>query len=92
MNYADLPLSVPQLAVSIILLLVFFFGIGFILNMILKTTWLPIIVYVGFVAYIALQMKQIHVVDVSWLLAGLVGAVASGWTIQTLRVKGYKMF
>ncbi|MDQ0416577.1 hypothetical protein J2Z48_000744 [Croceifilum oryzae] len=89
---ASMPISIPQLAVSIVLLLVFFFGIGFILNMILKTTWLPIIVYAGFVAYIASQMKHIHLVDVSWLIAGLVGALASGWTIQTLRVKGYKMF
>jgi hypothetical protein len=30
-----------QFAISIVLYLVLFFGIGFILNMLLKTTWLP---------------------------------------------------
>lgn len=84
--------SLPQLIISIVLLFVFFFGIGFILNMILKTTWLPIFVYAGVVAYFALQMKHVYVADLTWLLAGLVGAIASGLTIQTLRTKGYKMF
>lgn len=30
-----------QLVISVLLFLILFFGIGFILNMILKTTWLP---------------------------------------------------
>lgn len=35
----------PQLIISILLFMVLFFGIGFILNMLLKTTWLMAIVY-----------------------------------------------
>lgn len=36
-----MPLLPAQLAISVLLFLVLFFGIGFILNMLLKTTWLP---------------------------------------------------
>lgn len=89
---APAPVSIPQLIISIVLLFVFFFGIGFILNMILKTTWLPIIVYVVIVVYVAIGMKAVHVSDVLWGLSGLVGALGSGWVIRTLRIKGYKMF
>lgn len=84
--------TLPQLIISIVLLFVFFFGIGFILNMILKTTWLPIIVYAGVAGYFVFQMKNIYAADLTWIIAGLVGAVGSGLTIQTLRTKGYKMF
>lgn len=35
----------PQLIISILLFMVLFFGIGFIVNMLLKTTWLMTMVY-----------------------------------------------
>jgi len=35
-----------QLAIVTVLMFVLFFGIGFILNMLLKTTWLPVYLYV----------------------------------------------
>jgi len=38
-------LSLPQLLLSILLFAVLFFGIGFIVNMLLKTTWLVPILY-----------------------------------------------
>jgi len=38
-------LSLPQFFLSILLYAVLFFGIGFIVNMLLKTTWLMAIIY-----------------------------------------------
>lgn len=40
-----LPFSLPQLIISILLFAVVFFGIGFIVNMLLKTTWLIACLY-----------------------------------------------
>ncbi len=34
-------MNILQFVISILLFLILFFGIGFILNMLLKTTWLP---------------------------------------------------
>jgi hypothetical protein len=86
------PISLPQLIVSIVLIFVLIFGLGFILNMILKTTWLPIVLYIGVVAYLALDLKTAYLPDYLWFLAGLSGAILSGWTIKILRAKGYRMF
>lgn len=90
--------------VLMVLFFVMMFGIGFILNMLMKTTWfpayifvlviLPIVVYTlwnhenNFWAYVA----SYRVVDYLTALAGLAGAILSGWTIRKLRFGGYKMF
>ena len=84
--------SIPQFIVSIPLFFVLLFGIGFILNMILKTTWLPVVLYSLIVLYLLYQLKSYHWVDLTVLTMGLLGAIGSGWTIKTLRHKGYKMF
>lgn len=86
------PISLPQLIVSIVLIFVLIFGLGFILNMILKTTWLPIVLYIAVVAYLALGLKTAYLPDYLWFFAGLIGAILSGWTIRILRKKGYRMF
>lgn len=86
------PISLVQLIISVPLLFVFFFGIGFILNMILKTTWLPIYLFLALILYFAFQMSTVHAADVTWLLASLVGVVGSSFTIRYLRAKGYRMF
>jgi hypothetical protein len=86
------PISVPQFIISIVLFFVLLFGIGFILNMILKTTWVPLVVYLGVVVYLVYDLQTPHVADFTILGAGLLGAGGSGWTIQTLRTKGYRMF
>ncbi|MBA4493762.1 hypothetical protein H1191_05525 [Paenactinomyces guangxiensis] len=85
-------MSLPQLIISIPLFFVLTFGIGFILNMILKTTWLPLILYFGIVIYLLFSLTSPHVTDITVLLSGLAGAVGGGWTIKTLRAKGYRMF
>ncbi|GGE48629.1 hypothetical protein GCM10011391_29320 [Pullulanibacillus camelliae] len=47
-----MPFSLPQLIISILLFAVVFFGIGFIVNMLLKTTWLIAILYPIFIILI----------------------------------------
>ena len=81
-----------QFLISLPLALVLTFGIGFILNMLLKTTWLPLIIYLFIAGYFFLSLATYHMVDMSVLLFGLLGVALCGWTIKTLRVKGYRMF
>ncbi|MGG2063754.1 YuiB family protein [Bacillus sp. S14(2024)] len=38
-------MSIPVLLISMMLFLVLFFGIGFLLNMILRATWVMVVVY-----------------------------------------------
>ncbi|WP_421617501.1 YuiB family protein [Brevibacillus sp. TJ4] len=86
-------MSVLQFVVSIVLFAVLGFGIGFIFNMILRTTWLPVVFAVGIVAGTLIVQKIVPGIwDTVILACGLLGTVGSGWTIQTLRKKGYRMF
>ncbi|WP_332330000.1 YuiB family protein [Paenibacillus sp. 481] len=94
--------------VMIIILMVLFFvmmfGIGFILNMLMKTTWFP----VGFFVIIVFPATFYLIWDesLSWgeniaaygpygfltAVAGFAGAIVSGMTIEALRKSGYKMY
>ncbi|SFI86368.1 YuiB family protein [Thermoflavimicrobium dichotomicum] len=85
-------INMLQMVVSIVMFFVLFFGIGFILNMILKTTWLPLVIYLGIAAFLFFRLTSYHFADISIMVAGLAGTITGGWTIQTLRAKGYKMF
>ncbi|MGN7471709.1 YuiB family protein [Brevibacillus sp. SAFN-007a] len=86
-------MSILQFLVSIVLFTVLGFGIGFILNMILKTTWLPVVIGVGVVAGALIYQKIVPGVwDAIILGCGMAGTVGSGWTISLLRKKGYRMF
>ncbi|MNJ63500.1 hypothetical protein D3C77_594070 [compost metagenome] len=72
--------------------------------MLMKTTWFPayifIIVILPIVVYSLWNHEQAfwtyvasyRLVDYLTAVAGLVGAVLSGWTIRKLRQGGYKMF
>ncbi|MET3292557.1 hypothetical protein EDM56_18745 [Brevibacillus fluminis] len=86
-------MNIIQFLISIVLFTILAFGIGFILNMVLRTTWLPVIVCVGVVIG-ALVLKNIVPTgyDLTILLFGMAGSVMSGYTIQLLRKKGYRMF
>ncbi|TMW72507.1 YuiB family protein [Alteribacter natronophilus] len=54
-------MDLPQLIISVVLFLILFFGIGFILNMLLRSTWVMAVIYpivvifiiddVGFLSY-----------------------------------------
>ncbi|MFX3632038.1 MAG: YuiB family protein [Candidatus Pristimantibacillus sp.] len=93
-----------QLIVATVLFLVMMFGIGFILNMLLKTTWFPI--YLFFIVLIPLgiwwtwddsqsaidNFTAFTFVDLLPVIGALVGAYVSGWAIRALRRGGYKMF
>lgn len=92
-----------QLFVVTLLMLVLFFGLGFILNMLLKTTWLPIYLYILLMICMIIywgwgsgtlwtNLQEYQLVDYIPAISGLLGALISGYTIKALRVRGYKMF
>ncbi|GEN35172.1 MULTISPECIES: YuiB family protein [Aneurinibacillus] len=89
-------MNIAQFIIGIPLFIVLLFGIGFILNMLIKTTWMPTFLYLSIVAgvliYLVINHRTPHVVDYVMLTSGLLGAIASGWTIKILRMKGYRMF
>ena len=95
--------NIFQVIVIALLSFVLMFGVGFILNMLLKTTWFPIygymVVIIGLFVYFEwgngnMLANLLSYGFIDWLAVagGLAGAYASGWTIRTLRVRGYKMF
>jgi predicted membrane protein len=91
-----------QLMIVTVLLLVLFFGIGFILNMLMKTTWFPIyayfavviifVVYWGTAGSLTSNVSGYTFADYIPAVGGLVGAILSGSAIKALRVRGFKMF
>lgn len=92
-----------QLIIVTVLLFVLFFGLGFILNMLMKTTWFPIYGYIalliGLVVYwgwgtgsLMQNIAEYTVTDYIPAVGGLIGAILSGSAIKSLRSKGYKMF
>ncbi|MFC5528553.1 YuiB family protein [Cohnella yongneupensis] len=90
--------------VGSLLCLVLFFGIGFILNMLIKTTWLPLWLFLIIVVPIGIyslwqpdltvseNVRSMLVSDIILVVAGAFGAYISGWAIRALRRGGYKMF
>jgi hypothetical protein len=96
-------IEIAQLIIVTVLLFVLFFGLGFILNMLLKTTWLPIYCYILLVVVLIIywgwgtgslmqNIAEYTVADYIPAIGGLLGAVLSGKIIQKLRTLGYKMF
>ena len=92
-----------QLVIVTVLMFVLFFGLGFILNMLMKTTWFPIYGYIALViglmiywAYgtssLASNLTGFTITDYIPAVGGLIGAAVSGAAIRTLRIKGFKMF
>ncbi|CAM3348423.1 YuiB family protein [Hydrogenibacillus schlegelii] len=81
-----------QFIVSLPLFFVLFFALGFILNMVLKTTWLPgvLSVFVPIAAYLA--VGRLTWVDVVVFAFGILGAWTSGGVIHYLRTHGYRMY
>ncbi len=93
-----------QSAIVTILMFVLMFGIGFILNMLLKTTWLPLYLYILLVIGLIIwywnneggsvwaTLSEFAAPDYLAFVGGLAGSILTGSAIRTLRVKGYKMF
>jgi hypothetical protein len=93
-------LEILQEIVGVLLFFVLLFGIGFILNMLIKTTWLPLWLFL----IVLLPLGVWHFWDPSRTagsfiaiflppaLSSIAGAYVSGWAIRKLRRGGYKMF
>lgn len=94
-----------QVIIAAVLALVLVFGIGFILNMLVKTTWFPTYAYIVLIIVLAFwapwagdgtkmldNITNYTIVDFIPAVGGLVGAYISGTTIKALRKGGYKMF
>lgn len=95
--------NIFQVIVIAVLAFVLMFGIGFIVNMLVKTTWVPIYLYaalmIGLFVYfewgeanMLANLLEYGLVDWLAVVFGLVGAYVSGLTIKALRVRGFKMF
>lgn len=95
-------MNLVQVVVLMMLSMVLFFGIGFILNMLLKTTWLPLAGFFLLLVGIAISRGGFQAtldyvgawtwVDYIPVFSGLAGVVLSSWAIRTLRTKGFRMF
>ncbi|MFD2117685.1 YuiB family protein [Paenibacillus yanchengensis] len=96
---------IVQLIIATLLFFVMLFGIGFILNMLLKTTWFPAIAFIVVLIVVAIwspwdtetfnpTFNNIGEYTIYYLpvIGAIIGAFVSGWTIKVLREKGFKMF
>ncbi|MCR8645256.1 YuiB family protein [Paenibacillus sp. N1-5-1-14] len=90
-----------QTFIVIVLMFVLFFGLGFILNMLIKTTWLPMYMFIALIIGLLIyqgwgdfagQMSKYGAPDYLAAIGGLAGAFLSGKTIDVLRIRGFKMF
>ncbi|MFD0715209.1 YuiB family protein [Paenibacillus sp. GCM10027626] len=96
--------DILQLVIATVLFFVMMFGIGFILNMLLKTTWFPIYLFIFVLLPVFIwqtwdkdrtfigNFTAFTFVDILPAVGALVGAYVSGATIRALRRGGYKMF
>lgn len=96
-------IQIVQLMIVTVLLFVLFFGLGFIFNMLLKTTWFPTYAYLALVVGLVLywgwgtgsllqNIADYRIGDYIPAIGGLIGSIASGYAIRKLRRLGYKMF
>ncbi len=97
--------DIVQIIIAAVLFFVMMFGIGFILNMLLKTTWFPAILFVLVIIGVAIwspwdeasrptldNLGTYTLIYYIPIIGALIGAFVSGWTIKALRKGGYKMF
>ncbi len=100
----EVVMAILQVFVMMLLFFVMMFGIGFILNMLIKTTWFPIYLFIIVVVPLGMyftwnkelgfteNLTAYGAVDILVAIGALIGAYMSGWTIRKLRLGGYKMF
>lgn len=96
--------QILQMIVVMVLFFVMMFGIGFILNMLMKTTWFPIYLFIIVLLPLGIyftwddtqsfgqNMSGYTIFDMLPAVTALIGAYVSGWAIRALRKGGYKMF
>ncbi|WP_048601250.1 YuiB family protein [Rubeoparvulum massiliense] len=86
-------MKLAQLIISIPLFLVLCYMIGFILNMLIKTTWLPLFIYAGIVLWMLYKTGgHFFLAEYVVFFSGLAGTLLSVFTIRFLRRRGYSMF
>src|SRR6476620_4216591 len=98
-------MPLPVLIISIVLFFILFFGIGFLLNMLFRSTWIMVILFPIVAILIVNKLKLIEYfkqpaqalkelgmnfislqsADIIILSSGLLGGVAAGLVIKTLR-------
>lgn len=94
-----------QVIIATLLFGVMAFGIGFIANMLIKTTWFPAYVTIILLIVMAFwapwsgdndklidNITKYSFVDFIPIIGCIIGAILSGYTIKALRRGGYKMF
>lgn len=94
-----------QIIIATVLFLVMTFGIGFIINMLVKTTWFPTYLFIVVIIVLAIwapwSSENAKLIDVigqyTWVdflpvIGAIAGALLSGTAIKLLRQGGYKMF
>ena len=92
-----------QMVIATVLMIVLFFGIGFILNMLMKTTWFPLYAFIALVIGVVIygsigeasflsSGESFTIVDIVPAIGGLVGAILSGSAIKALRIEASKCF
>ena len=111
-NKGGTSMTLPVLIISIVLFFILFFGIGFLLNMLFRSTWIMVILFpivailivnklklIEYFKQPAQALKQLGMnfislqsADIIILSSGLLGGIAAGLVIKTLRKKGYQMF
>lgn len=97
--------KVLQIVFATMLFLCMTFGIGFIINMLVKTTWFPTYFFIVLIIILALWapwsgdnqklidvITQYTIVDFIPIVGAIIGAILSGTTIKALRKGGYQMF
>lgn len=94
-----------QIIFATMLFMTITFGIGFIVNMLIKTTWFPTYLFIVLIIILAFwapwsgdDEKFIDVIssytfiDFIPVIGAIAGAIISGYAIRALRRGGYKMF
>lgn len=94
-----------QVVFATMLFLCMTFGIGFIINMLVKTTWFPTYLFIVVIIVLALWapwssnnqklidvITEYTIVDFIPIIGAIIGAILSGTTIKALRKGGYQMF
>ncbi len=79
-----MPLTIPSLIISIVLFFILFFGIGFLLNMLFRASWIMAILFPLLAIYIINDVKLIQYVKNPSQTFGSMGAQISALHIADI--------